>query len=151
MEMMTSSLSNDNTLNISIPKNIPELDTGTVRQVPIEFSDKKGPFSAKSSSQSKSEGEKKMKAALLETLLEEGTKTPSTQTRNVTISVENDPASTQKSSILNRETENQVKPASLLNSGANTNSTHTRNVAISVENPGMSILIKLVSKVALEI
>merc|ERR1712018_551367 len=98
MEMMKSSLSNDNTLNISIPKNIAELDTGIVRQVPIEFSDKKGPFSAKTSSQSKSEGEKKMKAALLETLLEEGTKTPSTQTRNVTISVENDPASTKKSS-----------------------------------------------------
>jgi HSP20 family molecular chaperone IbpA len=84
MDKMKSCLSN-NKLNVSIPKNTPEHDTLTVRQVPIDCSDKKDFSFSKKSAKSNTGAEECLKSG---GLLNVDSKACSNHIRNVPISVE---------------------------------------------------------------
>ena len=84
MEKMKSCLSN-NKLSVSVPKNAPEHDTLTVRQVPIDCSDKKDFSFSEISTKPNARNEEGLKSGVL---LTENSKTCPKNIRNVPISVE---------------------------------------------------------------
>jgi len=84
MEKMKSSLSN-NKLSVSVPKNLVENETLTIRQVPIEHGDKNKVSNTNNASTLNKVQEHEMTNG---TLLDDNSKACSNQVRNVPISVE---------------------------------------------------------------